>query len=224
MQLDFPITFAIMPDSPRTRQAAEAARRAGKEVIIHFPFDPFLTLDLRPDSVTEGDKKKVRSLWERALKTIPGAVGANTHRSYKATRNRPLMKWFMGLVKEQGFFFVDSFVSTKTVAFDEAQRAGIPSAVNRIFLEEVKRRKKADCRRWLGTAVSSARKNGSAVVIGHHYFRETYDCLREAVPELRQKGVEFVFASQVVRVSGAQPGTGGLPAAASGSPAPARAR
>ena len=37
MKLSFPLTFAVMPESPRTTKAALAAKAAGKEVIIHFP-------------------------------------------------------------------------------------------------------------------------------------------------------------------------------------------
>ena len=50
--------------------------------------------------------------------------------------------------------------------------------------------------RW---AVRRARKRGSVVVIGHHYFHGTFDCLKESMPRYRAEGVEFVKASQVVR-------------------------
>ena len=46
MKVPFPYTAAVMPESPRTRQSARQLEDAGKEVIIHFPFDPFLSLDL----------------------------------------------------------------------------------------------------------------------------------------------------------------------------------
>src|SRR5262249_41555015 len=38
MKLPFPMTFADMPKSPRTGKAAEMTKKAGKELIIHFPF------------------------------------------------------------------------------------------------------------------------------------------------------------------------------------------
>ena len=39
----------------------------------------------------------VRKLLDKSFKDIPGPVGVNNHRSYRATQNRPLMAAFMPL-------------------------------------------------------------------------------------------------------------------------------
>lgn len=198
MKLPFSMTFAVMPESPRTRQAAEATRKAGKELIVHFPFDPFLSLELSKAAPSDADREKVSGLLEKSLADIPGAVGLNNHRSYRATQNEPLMKWFMGEIKGKGLYFVDSRVSPRTVAFREARGAGIPSAINDVFLDEATRHDKAFCERMLRSAVSIARRRGKAIAIGHHYFHGTFQCLREQVPRLQTEGIEFVFASEIV--------------------------
>lgn len=199
MKLAFPLTFAVMPESPRTTKAAQAAKASGKEVLVHFPFDPFLSLSLPAREASSEDVRKVMDLLEKSFRTIPGASGLNNHRSYKATQNAPLMRAFMKEFKKKGLFFVDSGVSPKSVAYLEAASAGIRTARNDLFLDEARRHDKAFCRRMLRRAADIARKKGHAVAIGHHYFHGTFEGITEMAPELQKEGFEFVFASQVVR-------------------------
>lgn len=197
--LKFPITFAVMPESPRTKESARRTKESGHELIIHFPFDPFLQLDLPKDKVSSSDLEKVKKLMDKAFRDIPGPVGLNNHRSYRATANRPLMNAVMPLIKARGVYFLDSGVSPKTVAYDEARKAGIRAAKNVIFMEEPKHYSKEYATRFLRTAAAHARKHGSAVIIGHHYFRGTYEALVAEVPKLQAEGFDFVFASALAR-------------------------
>jgi polysaccharide deacetylase 2 family uncharacterized protein YibQ len=200
MAITWPITFADMPDSPRTAEAARQTKAAGHELIIHFPFDPFLKLDLNKDAASLSDIDKVRKFWERAQKQVPGAVGVNNHRSLRGTQNRPLMDVFMQMVKPTGFYFIDSHVSSTTVAYYAAQAAGVRSAKNYTFLEDEGpgHHKKAFAIQMLRRAAAYAKKHGKVLVIGHHYFYGTYEALTEEVPKLQAEGFRFVFASEVV--------------------------
>lgn len=196
--LDFPLTYAVMPESPRTKESARRTKEAGHELIIHFPFDPFLDLDLDKEKATSKDVESVRKLLEKAFRDIPGSVGLNNHRSYKATQNRPLMDAFMPMLKERGVYFLDSVVSPRTVAYDSAREAGLPALKNSVFIDTAQLHTKEFCAKMMRRAAAIARKNGSAVAIGHHYFHGTYDCLREEVPRLKAEGFEFVKASALV--------------------------
>ncbi|MBI5629980.1 MAG: divergent polysaccharide deacetylase family protein [Elusimicrobia bacterium] len=199
MRISWPVTFAVMPESPRTKEAARQAKGAGHELVIHFPFDPFLSLELPKDKVSAEDVEKVRKLLDKAYKQIPSPAGLNNHRSYKATKNRPLMAEFMRLLKPRGGYFLDSKVSEKSAAFAEAQAAGIPAVLNWIFLDTAQVHTKEFCVKNLRQAAARARKRGEAVAIGHHYFHGTYECLTEEVPKLQKEGFEFVFASALAR-------------------------
>jgi polysaccharide deacetylase 2 family uncharacterized protein YibQ len=199
MNLKATMTFAVMPESPRTKIAAKATLAAGKELIIHYPFDPFQKFDLAPDHATDADVAKAEKLLEKSFKQIPGAVGLNNHRSDRATKNRPLMDAFMRLYKPKGLFFVDSKVSPQSVAYAAAKAAGIPAAENFIFLDTAQIHTKPFCEKMLARAVAKARKTGHVVAIGHHYFHGTFDCLREEIPRYEKEGVEFVKASALVR-------------------------
>ncbi|MBI4371845.1 MAG: divergent polysaccharide deacetylase family protein [Elusimicrobia bacterium] len=199
MALDFPLTFAVMPESPRTKAAAAAAKAAGKELIIHYPFDPFQRLELSTGAVSPADVESVSRLLEKSLRQIPGAVGLNNHRSYRATRNRPLMAAFMRRLKPTGLYFLDSGVSPRSVAYEEARSAGIPAARDVVFLDTAEVHTRPFCARMLARAVAHARRTGAAVAIGHHYFRGTLDCLKAEIPRYQKEGVEFVTASALVR-------------------------
>jgi polysaccharide deacetylase 2 family uncharacterized protein YibQ len=199
MKFDEPLTFADMPDSPRTKEAAQETLAAGKELIMHYPFDPFQTLDMNPDAATPGDVAKVTKLLEKMMKEVPGAVGLNNHRSDKATKNRPLMRAFMQVYKPKGLYFIDSKVSAQSVAYAEAKAAGIPAAENFIFLDTAQVHTKPFCEKMLARAIAHARKTGEVLVIGHHYFHGTLDCLKEEMPRYAKEGIEFVKASALVR-------------------------
>lgn len=199
MRIGWPLTFAVMPESPRTASAARETLRAGHELIIHFPFDPFLSLELPKDAVSPADIAKVEALLEKSFRQIPGAVGLNNHRSFFATKNQPLMAAFMERLKAREVYFLDSKVSARSLAYEEARKAGIPAAANAVFLDEAKVHDKAFCARMLRSAAARARKEGQAVAIGHHYFHGTYEGLIEEVPRLEAEGFEFVFASALVR-------------------------
>lgn len=197
--LKFPLTYAVMPESPRTKDSARRAKEAGHEPIIHFPFDPFLSLSLPKERVDPADLAKVEALLDKAFAQIPQAVGLNNHRSYRATQNRPLMKAFMERLKSRKVYFLDSVVSPRTVAYEEARAARIPAARNTIFLESPPRYDRKDfCVRMLRQAAARARKKGSAIAIGHHYYHGTYDCLAEELPKLQDEGIRLVHASELL--------------------------
>lgn len=196
--LPFEITAAVMPESKRTRQAAAGAKAAGREVILHFPFDPFLDLKLPADALDPADADKAAALLAKAMKQVPEATGLNNHRSYLGTKNRPMMAWLMPRLKERGFFFLDSRVSGKTVAYEEARKAGVKAAINDFFLEQGKP-SEAFCLKWLATGVSVAKRRGSAVVIGHHYHRTTLDCLKKGLPLAAAQGVDIVPVSALTK-------------------------
>lgn len=190
------LTYAVMPESPRTAKAAAlTTAAAGKELMIHYPFDPFQSLKLAKDTADPDDVAKTLKLLEKARKQIPNAKGLNNHRSYRATKNQPMMNAFMTQLKPTGLYFLDSKVSDKSAAYAEAKAAGIPAAANFIFLDTAELHTQAFCEKMLRQAVAHARKKGSAIAIGHHYFRSTFDCLRLEMPKYEKEGIEFVPAS-----------------------------
>lgn len=211
--LKLPLTYAVMPASPHTERDARLVPESGHELIIHFPFDRYLRLKLPKDQVDPEDLKKVDDLLAKAFKQIPAAKGLNNHQSLRGTANRPMMQAFMKRLKGKVGYFLDSHVGPKTVAYEEARKAGIPAALNTIFLDgadETRNRRiggaaleagiekdERTCEHYLRVAAGVARKRGAAVAIGHHYYHGTYRCLKDELPKLQREGIRLVFASQL---------------------------
>jgi polysaccharide deacetylase 2 family uncharacterized protein YibQ len=80
------------------------------------------------------------------------------------------------------------------VAYDTAQRDGVRSAYRKVFLDDTATREAV--LQQLSLAEKDARRDGWAIAIGHPHA-ETLEALREELPKMRQRGVRFVFASDL---------------------------
>jgi polysaccharide deacetylase 2 family uncharacterized protein YibQ len=129
------------------------------------------------------------------LETVPHVVGVNNHEGSLATSDPALMEALMPALRERGLFFIDSRTTAATVAYDEAERAGLAAASRKVFLDD--RPQRDAIRAQLQTAASDAVRDGSAIAIGHPH-PETIAALAETVPALEARGIRMVFASDLV--------------------------
>ncbi|HCN46525.1 MAG TPA: hypothetical protein DIT18_13440, partial [Pseudomonas sp.] len=108
-------------------------------------------------------------------------------------------------------FFVDSRTSAATVAAAKAQALGLASLSRDVFLDDV--RTTEAIAGQLRIAVEMARKQGTAVVIGHPY-PQTLEVLERELPRLKAQGVELIGLRQMIgeRSNRAMPahGKGGI--------------
>ncbi|WP_435103094.1 divergent polysaccharide deacetylase family protein [Arhodomonas sp. AD133] len=189
-----PVTCAILPGSPMGRRIAEAAHAAGKEVILHQPMQAVgdnaggpraVDLDMREHAV--------RRTVMANLAAIPHVAGLNNHRGSLITRHPGHMTWVMRLLAERGdLYFVDSRTTADTVAERMAREQRVPVVRRDVFLDN--RREPAAIRERFAELLERARRQGTAVAIGHPY-PETIMVLREALARLASRGVTLVPAS-----------------------------
>ena len=133
-----------------------------------------------------------------------------------ATSDLPTMRALMSVLAERDLFFVDSLTSSRSVAYAEAVRAGIPAARNRIFLDYDNENEDA-IRTNLLRLVKAARSAGTSLGIGHPH-PATAAVLAREIPRLVAEGVRFVTVSELMALraeaaqvasSGAGDGHGG---------------
>lgn len=190
LDLDAPLTFAVLPFLPSSSQSARLALAKGKSVILHMPMqaqkgsqnDPtFITVDLSPDEIN----RRI----EEALRTVPGAKGVNNHMGSAATQKREIMDAVMSTLAKHDLFFLDSLTTPYSVAEESAQRMGIPFLKRDIFLDnEANAEYVVEKVRQLADL---ALRQGKAIGIGH--LRETtLEGLKIALPYLREKKIEVV--------------------------------
>lgn len=202
IDLDFPVTISVLPDCPHTTDIAQAAHRAGKEVIAHVPMEPRGYPEVDPGEgalMSNHSREQLVRRINAALDDVPYAVGANNHMGSAFTSQHIPMRVFMGKLRERGLFFLDSMTTPESVGLSEARRAGVPAARNRMFIDSpLDESGRIDVESQLAELVAVARKLGSAVGLGHPH-PETLRALRKVLPELAGEGIELVFVSELAR-------------------------
>ncbi|MFW3898301.1 divergent polysaccharide deacetylase family protein [Pseudomonas bharatica] len=208
LALPGPVTMAIMPDTPHATDFARQAHKAGRTVILHMPMDPATgPYAWHPGTPLPELEQRLNA----ALAKVPYAAGVNNHMGSRMTAQPEAMAWLMGELQRRGLFFVDSRTSAATVAAAKAQALGLASLSRDVFLDDV--RTPEAIAGQLRIAVELARKQGTAVVIGHPY-PQTLDVLEHELPRLKAQGIELIGLRQMIgeRSNRAMPahGKGGI--------------
>ena len=196
--LPFPLTLAVLPNLAHSADIAEEAHRRGYQVMLHLPMESS-NGEARPESTelrAGMSPAEATRLLARMLESVPHAVGVNNHQGSLATTDAQLMTAVMSALRERQLFFVDSRTTTATLAYDAAVRAGVPAAARKVFLDDTPTREAV--RQQLALAARHARRQGSAIAIGHPHAI-TLQVLGEYLPELEAQGVRLVFVSELVR-------------------------
>ena len=204
LALPGPVTMAIMPDTPHATEFARQAHKAGKTVILHMPMDPATgPYAWHPGIPIEELARRL----DAALAKVPYAAGINNHMGSRMTAQREPMAWLMGELQRRHLFFVDSRTSAATVAAAEAQAQGLAHVSRDVFLDDV--RTTEAIARQLQQGIALARKQGSAVLIGHPY-PQTLEVLERELPRLKSQGIELIRLKQMIAVRSnlAMPGHG----------------
>ncbi len=193
-----PMDIAVLPMLRHSKDTALAAEGAGVEVMVHQPMEPRGSLKgLGPGALLCGmDDRELRETLGRCIDTVPGAVGLNNHMGSALTEDKAAMRPVMETLKRRGMFFVDSMTTDRSVAAEAAREAGVRSASRRVFLDDSS--DPAYIKAQVGLLVRLARRDGSAVAIGHPR-PNTLAVLRREIPALRQNGVELVPVSRLVK-------------------------
>lgn len=198
LALPGPVTMAIMPDTPHASEFARQAHKAGKTVILHMPMDPATgPYAWHPDIALPELARRL----DAALAKVPYAAGINNHMGSRMTAQRGAMTWLMGELQRRHLFFVDSRTSAATVAAAEAQAQALGHVSRDVFLDDVRTTEAITTQLQQGVAL--ARRQGSAVLIGHPY-PQTLQVLEQEMPRLRSQGIELVTLTQMIAERGNQ--------------------
>ncbi len=195
--LGAPLTFSILPQSPRQKEVAEAVRTAGNEIMLHLPMEPdeypkvdpgpgALLMDMPPDVF-------IRQI-VADLETLPHARGVNNHMGSRITADRDRMTILFSVLKERGLFFLDSRTTAKSVAASVARAAHLDFAQRDVFLDHIP--KAPFIEKQVDRLVRQAVRKGAAIGIAHPYGT-TYRVLKARLPGLME-AVALVPASVIV--------------------------
>jgi len=190
------LTYSILPNRPYSHRLAEQAHLSGKEVMLHMPMDSTHNQPIGPGGLTiEQDRTDYEQRLQKAIAATPHISGVNNHMGSRLTANPERMQWLMQSLKNYPLYFVDSRTSADSVAAITALNHKIPTLERDVFLDHEPNFAFTDAQ--FKRLIRIARKEGSAVAIGHPY-PSTLDYLENALPQLEAKGIHLVTASDLL--------------------------
>lgn len=196
--LEGPIACAIMPHTAHATYLAEQAFMAGKEVILHLPMQPVeMNRIAGPGEISlDTDRDELSYILEQDLRSVPHTVGVSNHMGSLITRHPGHMRWLMQELAQRGdLFFLDSFTTPDSVAYEIALETGIPAGRRHIFLDNIQT--PAAVQFQFEQLKLRARRYGYAIGIGHPY-PATLDYLQTELPALEQQGFQIVPVSRII--------------------------
>jgi hypothetical protein len=206
LDLDIPLTIAVIPDLRHSAAVLALAKRRGRCVMLHLPMEGTEPekVDIEPISGHMSDDE-IAALARRYVESLPGIQGVNNHQGSMATADERVVRIVMGVLAEKRLFFLDSLTSPKSLAYNAAVDAGLRAARSAMFLDDATERRE-DVEANLRRLVETARARGSAVGIAHPH-PWTFEALRDNLDYLESAGVELVTVCSLVETTAAAPDT-----------------
>ncbi|HML95361.1 MAG TPA: divergent polysaccharide deacetylase family protein [Thermodesulfobacteriota bacterium] len=201
LKLEGPLTFAILPNLPYSKYAAEKAHARGWDVILHLPMEPmessgYTGQDAGEDALLVGQSKEaILAQLDKNLASFPNIEGVNNHMGSKFMENDELMELVLERINSRGLYFVDSLTTPRSVGYKKAAHMGMRTVKRDVFLD-LSSKGPDYVKSQLDRLVKISEKNGHAVGICHPYGA-TIEALTEYMPVL-EKEVEMSNASDVV--------------------------
>lgn len=193
-----PLTLSFLTYARRLKAQAEAARRAGHEIMIHLPMEPDdAGAYAGPKSIrTDLAEAELRRRLDWALGRLDRYVGINNHMGSRFTTDAPGMSRVLAEIGRRGLLFIDSRTSPFSIAAPVARRLSVPFAARDLFLDDDPERDAVAAK--LEELERAATEKGYAIAIGHPYDA-TLNLLQGWLPTLAARGFALVPVSAIVR-------------------------
>lgn len=188
------ITFSFLPYTPHARELALLAHKLNKEIMLHQPMEAISNQKLGPGALTlDMTQDQFVAQLQSNLKEIPYIAGINNHMGSLLTQYPGQMRWLMHeLSKHSDLYFVDSYTTVNSIGQKVANNNWIPNTRRNVFLDAD--RDPAKIKMHFQRLLRMARKNGTALAIGHPY-PETMAILEKELPKLAKVGIKLLPVS-----------------------------
>lgn len=202
LKLKAPLTLAYLPYAEGLEGKTKKASKRGHELMLHMPMEPLnAKLDLGPDPLkTQMKKDEFTETLEAALDSFDGFVGVNNHMGSKLTQDPQAMIWLMQALKARDLYFIDSKTIKTSLAGQMAYSFDLPYEERDVFLDHYPDYESVKAA--LKQLENVARHKGSAIAIGHPK-PNTVKALKEWIPTLKDKNIELVKASALIKTPSA---------------------
>ncbi|AKP33773.1 divergent polysaccharide deacetylase family protein [Yersinia aleksiciae] len=182
LQMPLPISVAILPNAPYAREMAVKAHNQGREILIHLPMAPLSKQPLERDTLQPSmSSEEIQRIIRQAVNNVPYAKGMNNHMGSAMTSSLPGMQKVMQALEHYQLYFLDSVTIGNSQASKAAEGTGVKVIKRKVFLDDSQN--EAAIRQQFNRAVELARRNGSAIAIGHPH-PATIKVLQQMLPQL----------------------------------------
>ncbi len=201
LSLPIPLTIAVMPFLPSTKQDAELAHKKGYEVLVHLPMEPIRGKKswLGPNAITTDlSDEEIKKRVEMAIADVPHAIGMNNHMGSKATADERVMRIVLAVCKTHGLFYLDSKTNPNSKVRPLAEELGVPVIENNLFFDD--QYTNSHIAKQASLLLKRVKTAPTTVAIGHvgPPGEITSRIIRTTVIEAKQDAT-FVFASNLVK-------------------------
>ncbi|QHB30815.1 divergent polysaccharide deacetylase family protein [Yersinia canariae] len=182
LQMPLPISVAILPNAPYAKEMAVKAHNQGREILIHLPMAPLSKQPLERDTLQPSmSSEEIQRIIRQAVNNVPYATGMNNHMGSAMTSSLPGMQKVMQVLEHYQLYFLDSVTIGNSQASKAAEGTGVKVIKRKVFLDDSQN--EAAIRQQFNRAVELARRNGSAIAIGHPH-PATIKVLQQMLPQL----------------------------------------
>ncbi|UYU31754.1 divergent polysaccharide deacetylase family protein [Siccibacter colletis] len=160
------VSVAVLPNAPHAHEMATKAHQGGHEVLIHLPMAPLSKQPLEKDTLRpDMSSNEIDRIISDAVAKVPHAVGLNNHMGSAMTSSLFGMQKVMQGLSRYNLYFLDSMTIGNSQSMRAAAGTGVKVIKRKVFLDDTQN--EADIRAQFNRAVALARRNGSAIAIGH---------------------------------------------------------
>lgn len=196
LELDYPLTYAVIPHTRHSTAMAQAAMQKGRDVILHMPMESARRADLSKNALkVTMNQQQIEQMLDAAFADVPQAIGMNNHMGSYFTEQHQVMDWTLAYLGRRKLFFLDSKTTAKSTAARYASLHQVPLLTRQVFLDND--RSYAALDKQFKQALQLAKQHQQAIAIGHPY-PETYQYLQKNLASIARAGVELVPLSALL--------------------------
>jgi polysaccharide deacetylase 2 family uncharacterized protein YibQ len=191
LDINIPLTFAILPDLKYTNQSASLISSYKEDYIIHQPMEAAAGDDPGEGAIyNRMTKDEIIAVLEKNYAQQPKAAGMNNHMGSAVTANLDTMNVIFGWLKAKGLFFLDSYTTADSKAALAAANFGMEIQRRDVFLDNDKDYQSIKV--MVEKSMELALKQKKALAIGHVGSVQLAKVLADMKTTFERKGIELV--------------------------------
>lgn len=192
------VTLAFAPYGNSLGRWMQAARKAGHELLLQIPMEPFGYPQTSPGPNTlvggVSDKENLKSLYW-AMGRITNYVGVMNYQGAKLLADPGSLKPIFDELSKRGLLFVDDGSASGTQSVETANASLLPYTRAHIQLDTIRTRR--EIAKKLNRLAEEARRTGLGIGVGNA-FSITIDMVDEFAKKAAERGIEITPVSAVV--------------------------